>query len=67
VQYPQEHQALDVLSVLGDSMLAHLHCRHAVTHCTAYSQFASSAVQDAVDGPNDNNNYYYNAFQLMMS
>ena len=42
-QYPQEHQVLDVVSVLGDSMLAPLHCRHAVTFYTAYSQFASSA------------------------
>lgn len=39
-----------MVDVLGDSMLAHLHCRHVVMHYIAYSQFASSAVQDALDG-----------------
>ena len=53
VQYPQEHQALDVVSVLGDSMLAHLHCRHAVTFYTAYSQFASKTLSTG-NMPNTN-------------
>ncbi len=54
VQYRQECQALDLLGlhgVPGDSMLARLHCRHAVAFYTAESQSASSAVQDAADGP----------------